>query len=347
MKRLGISLLLILLSFLSVFANEIEGYGITIGGAGGIDYIVTSLADSGPGTLRDACSESNRNIIFAVEGTITLNSRITIREHHLTIDGSTSPGGCINLIGPSSYGLMAVRTSHDIIIRGIRFDGSLHDCLQIWGEGVPGNVYNIAIDGCSFRSGGDGGLDITDGVRNITVQWCFIGWTLKNSLITGEPATTENITLHHNLYYGTERNPQISNVWNFDFVNNVVYDWDTYGSRVRRNSYGNIVNNYYERADANYRAIWLYDINLNDVYCQENAVNSSIPEQYSCRGTRDFAFPTPYPVTTTSAITALRDVLENVGCFPRDFYETEILLNLEATSVENNSSWGSIKGVYR
>src|SRR5262245_38816123 len=61
------------------------------GGRGGSVYIVTNLNDSGPGSFRDAVSQPNRYVVFAVGGVIRINSRIPVAPN-LTIAGQTAPG---------------------------------------------------------------------------------------------------------------------------------------------------------------------------------------------------------------------------------------------------------------
>src|SRR5262245_31995964 len=68
------------------------GFGANApGGRGGSVYIVTNLNDSGPGSFRDAVSQPNRYVVFAVGGVIRINSRIVVAPN-LTIAGQTAPG---------------------------------------------------------------------------------------------------------------------------------------------------------------------------------------------------------------------------------------------------------------
>jgi hypothetical protein len=50
------------------------------------------------GSFRDAVSQSNRIVVFAVGGVITISSRVVI-SHHVTIAGQTAPGGGITIYG--------------------------------------------------------------------------------------------------------------------------------------------------------------------------------------------------------------------------------------------------------
>src|SRR5262245_57679564 len=86
-----------------------EGQGASsVGGRGGAVLFVTSLADSGPGTLRAALGASGpRTVIFRVGGTITLQSPLVITNPYVTVAGQTAPGSGIQLRNDpvSPYGL--------------------------------------------------------------------------------------------------------------------------------------------------------------------------------------------------------------------------------------------------
>src|SRR5438552_8348941 len=72
-----------------------EGFGANaLGGRGGRVIEVTTLEDSGPGSLRAAMEASGpRIVVFRVSGTIALKDAIRVRTPYLTVAGQTSPGG--------------------------------------------------------------------------------------------------------------------------------------------------------------------------------------------------------------------------------------------------------------
>ena len=51
-----------------------EGFGVTVGGDKSSVVKVTSLADDGPGSLREALRQGGRRIVFAKSGTVKLKN---------------------------------------------------------------------------------------------------------------------------------------------------------------------------------------------------------------------------------------------------------------------------------
>jgi hypothetical protein len=72
--------------------NRDRGFATHVNcGEGKSYYYVTNLNNSGAGSLRDALSASNRNIIFEVGGTIMLSSNITVTASNISVQGETAP----------------------------------------------------------------------------------------------------------------------------------------------------------------------------------------------------------------------------------------------------------------
>ena len=100
-----------------VFPGAEGGGAFTPGGRGGKVVVVTSLADAGPGTLREACEIGGaRVVVFNVAGIIRLSTPIHLRAPYITIAGQTAPGDGICVTG-SSF----LIDTHDVVLRHIRF----------------------------------------------------------------------------------------------------------------------------------------------------------------------------------------------------------------------------------
>jgi len=330
----------------AVFPDRpVEGYGAaTIGGEGGECYVVTSLADDGPGTLRDAVegTASNRLVTFAVGGTIELDATLRISGHHVTIDASEAPDPGITITAGHSGvtgALLDIKEAHDIIVRNIRVtdapDPNAGDNLRIWD-----GAYNIVIDHCSFRRAGDGNVDICINAHDVTIQWSILADCIKNSLIrTG----LTNISLHHNLFVnGSERNPQFDDAQNVDMVNNVIYGWaSNYGTRTRNGTTGNIVANKYivgPGSDGSDAVVIAGD--SGPIYMEGNDLPPSCPTS----GTSGTRFPAA-PVTEMDPGDALRAILNEAGAHPRDADDSDYVADVAQTPVEP-STWGGIKARY-
>ena len=87
--------------------------------------MVNSLADSGPGTLREACETGGaRIVVFNVSGVIRLKTPINVRAPYITIAGQTAPGDGVCVTGASF-----LLDTHDIIIRHMRFRRGAAGCV--------------------------------------------------------------------------------------------------------------------------------------------------------------------------------------------------------------------------
>ena len=285
---------------------------------------MTSLADSGVGTLRDALSGDNRYITFAIAGTINLLSDISVRNRaNLTIDGSTAPGQGITVQGRG----IDIHTSNDIIVRHMRIRGAGND-----GISVRFNSRNIVIDHCSVTDSVDGAIDITEGAHDITVQWTILGharpnWydlTTRGMLLNNEaqPAPT-NISLHHNFWINNyQRSPEVSTAALIDIRNNVFWDWGARATRFNQGGHGNVVNNVYVKPEAT---------NRNDALVLESGpvhVSGNLgPEGQNVNALSTAAAPLSVaPVTTDPAEGLDALIRASVGAFPRDSIDSAILL---------------------
>ncbi len=312
----------------SIAPRPLEGFGATTpGGRGGAAFTVTSLADAGPGSLREAVSGSHRSISFAVAGVIDLRSTLRVQGHHLTIDGGSAPppGVTLTTTFPGFRGPLLELDGddfevHDVIVSHLRIQDN-PDARRGDNVRLEDGVYNVVIDHCSLRRGGDGNFDLNDGVHDVTIQWSILAATRKNQLIRSGVC---NVSLHHNLYaHGSERNPQLQeSSLGIDMVNNVIFDWGgNYGTRVRDGSSANLVKNYYlpgPRSDVEDAVIimetagWVF------------SAGNVIPRHSDATGTTEKRLPAP-AVTEMPAEEALMAVLDEAGALPRDAEDEAII----------------------
>ena len=249
-------------------SSTFEGYGAVTEGAasspnGFSVYHVTKLDDDGSvGTLRDAVSESNRQIVFDLGGTITLDSTMKIEQDYLTIDGLSAPDPGITIthrVG-EYYGMLIAGTrrhTHDLVIQGLRFRGVYDiDPVHVVGraifttdgdcnsENCDGGITKLVIDRITLAYASDK-FSLWGKVSDVTTSNSFFYGSNKAFLISfyGESydLIKEKITLHHNLFASNEeRNPQlVAWVTDLDIRNNIIYDWLAYGLRIKSVNVGN------------------------------------------------------------------------------------------------------------
>jgi len=237
-----------------------EGFGADArGGRGGRVIEVTSLNDSGDGSLRAAMEAPGPRIcVFRVSGTITLKSAIRVSEPYLTVAGQTSPGG-VQIKGTGQqdgdWGVWCVNGAHDIVIRHLRVrmgSNMQHDAgnnILFYGTAEPG-VHDIIVDHCSVAYGSDTQLDWYGSyLDRATFQWNIIAEADMGNHI-GANRAPRNITLHHNLYANLgSRTPLMQHASGFDFRNNVIYNWSGNNASVfgqfalNTSVFGNVVSN--------------------------------------------------------------------------------------------------------
>ena len=244
------------------FPGAWGGGMFTTGGRGGKVLQVTNLTDSGPGSLRAAVETAGpRIVVFRVAGIIHLNSALNVNHPDLTIAGQSAPGDGICLADSS----LNINT-HNVILRHLRVRRGQPEGGQ-GSDNIGGKTEGqIIVDHCSASWGMDENLSLyfymkpmPDGreiklpTQNVTVQWCISSEALnaKNHAFGGTWGGRDS-TFHHNLFAcNTGRNPSIGMSGEFDYRNNVIFNW-----RHRTMDGGdetsliNVINNYYKPGPA-------------------------------------------------------------------------------------------------
>lgn len=196
---------------------------------------VTSLADSGAGTLRDCVVQTfPRVCVFEVSGRISLASDLLVTQPNLVVAGQTAP----------SPGIMITNGGFNIQSHDVRIE---HLALRS-GDGAAGTdpsvrrsvtlqglvAYNIKLKNLSMSWGVDSNVTTVGPVQDVIVQDSIIAEALwrsihplgarSNGVLVGEKA--RNITFVGNLIASNvDRNIR----WKYDtrgeMINNVVYGW--------------------------------------------------------------------------------------------------------------------------
>lgn len=225
-----------------------EGFGANAtGGRGGSVYVVTNLNDSGPGSFRDAVSQPNRYVVFAVGGVIRISSRIAVK-NNLTIAGQTAPGEGITIYGNglSFSGASNTITRYLRVRMGVGGDSG-KDAIGV------ASGHDMIFDHVTVSWGRDetfsiSGDDPANPPSNITLQDCMIAMGLQTHSAGGLIQTDGGVSIIRCLYIDNHtRNPKVKGV--NEFINCVVYNWGGGGGYILGDSagqsYANIVNNYF------------------------------------------------------------------------------------------------------
>lgn len=200
-----------------------EGFGqFATGGNGGETIHVTTLNDSGPGSFRDAVSQSHRIVVFDVGGIVRLKSNVAVASD-LTIQGQTAPGEGITLYGRS----VSFSGQHNVIVRYLRFREGIAGDKGKCSVNLSGGS-DMIFDHCSIEWGRWDCLGLTRGSHDITFQYSIIGEGVDPQRFGSLSDSVTNITYSHNLWINNQsRNPKAKG--RIQYVNNVVYNWGICG----------------------------------------------------------------------------------------------------------------------
>jgi hypothetical protein len=239
------------------------------GGRGKSLYHVTTLADSGAGSFRDAVSASGRIIVFDVGGYITLASAVSAKSD-LTIAGQTAPGDGIGVMGRE----VSFDGASNDIVREFRFrQGDLDPDSSKSGINLL-DAGNMIFDHVSIEFAQWNNIDAV-GASNITVMNSIdadpIGQQFNAHTETGPYTWCRNVFANaHN------RNPLAKA--NTQYINNVIYDFQA--GYTAGNTSGHfthdLVNNYFVTGPATTSASdAIYQVNTQQMYFTGNLLDSN------------------------------------------------------------------------
>ena len=317
-----------------------EGFGANAtGGRGGSVYIVTNLADSGPGSFRDAVSQPNRYVVFAVGGIINIDARVVVSPN-ITIAGQTAPGDGITIYGNG----ISFSNANNTITRYIRIrmgvgGDSGADAIAI----ATGN--NMIFDHVSVSWGRDGTFDINGDVSNVTIQDCIIAQGLDTHSTGGLMQSTGGVSIIRTLWIDNHtRNPKVKGI--NQFINNVIYNWRGDGYILGDSagiSEANVIGNYFidgpsttggafTRGNTNFR---IFASNNFRDRNRNGALDGALIPQNEYTTVTWMTSPFPYPaVTTTPPQQAYSDVVAKAGSsLRRDRIDTRLIAELTSFGI--------------
>ena len=338
-----------------------EGFAALVaGGRKGQVVHVTTLAESGTGSLRDAVSGSNRIVVFDVSGVIKLTSVLVVAGDNITLAGQSAPGDGVTIYGKET----SFSNRSNIIVRYLRFRQGLIDTSGSAQKTV--NItdgQNMIFDHVSIQWGRWDNFGITGTSSTVTLQNSIVGEGVPpqnfGSIIDGE----QDITIAHNLWIdNNERNPKFKA--NGECINNVVYDWGTGGGIIGGHSgaawYEDYIGNYLIAGPAAVAKFFTFYTDTDHAYQTGNMVDVNKDGQLNGRAvvTADFEGTTPptfetaahskppVPVTVLSAEDAYARVMAQSGtCQHRDAVELRLIgqlasLGTKGAIIANESEVG-------
>jgi pectate lyase len=311
-----------------------SGFGSqATGGRGGSVYHVTSLADSGAGTFREAVSAPNRTVVFDVSGVIRITAKIKAAAN-LTIAGQTAPGDGVVVYGNG------ISFAENTIVRYMRFRGSINMERGACTVNID-SLKNVILDHVSIEWGRWDNLHIKNS-SNVTLQYCLIGEPIDPQRFGALFEHPANVTIHHCLWIDCQsRNPKAKA--GIEYINNVVYNWGVsglVGGHSEADHFQDVINNYFI-AGPNTTGNFINMFTATDhVYHSGNFVDDNKDGTLNGRAVIDTDFVhekatliskkqnlPAHAVTTESAAAAFKNVLAQAGASRRRDAVDQRLIN--------------------
>lgn len=332
------------------------GHGAaSLGGRGGQVIAVTTLADSGAGSLR-ACVEAKgpRTCVFRVSGVIRFTGQPpVIRQPYLTIAGQTAPGGGITLAhggGPEGRTPLLIKNTSDVVVRHIRVRNDLIGGDEGAEDSVTiENSKYVVVDHVSGSWARD---EIINGYGDndfVTISNSIFAYGIprhdKCALLASDPTKPQKFSFIGNLCaHNGDRNPDI----NFlpascvEVVNNVFYNassefaevWESHGG-----SPVSIVGNTF-KAGPNTSSIAVGIIRqvigssgMASIYMSDNQFFGNFEHiTTSALIAQRNTPPCPLTLTAATATAAYTSVLDGAGAWPRDAIDQQVVLDVRQGS---------------
>jgi hypothetical protein len=306
--------------------------------------LVTSTADAGPGSLREALRAGHRDVRLApgVGGDVVLTRDIAVRGPFVTVDGRGAGDGPGLTLRGFGIRVRGNQGAHDVTLRNLRIRDADDDGIQI-----AAGAYNVLVEHVSISGSRDGNLDVTqEGTRDVVVR----------SSIVASPAGAGKNMLFGNLATGIrfvgnlvidapQRNPEVSfdqtpaerrdSGTTIDMRHNVFWGWGRgRGPRIEEGSTANVVDNYFGGTDLEdalivctgpdtVRTCSRDPRNGARAYTRGNVVQGGAVD-VNVRGTETEPFPAP-PVTGNGACREAERTLRDAGAQPRDAFDRALV----------------------
>lgn len=246
------------------------GFGaLATGGRGGKIYHVTTLADSGTGSFRDAVSVSGRIIVFDVGGYIALKTAVSVKSN-ITIAGQTAPGGGIGFQG----GEISFANSANIICRHVRIRpgsdtaSTGDDCLSLY------QASNVILDHVSLEFGPWNNIDAV-GCADITVQNSIDANPTGQQFGAHTESVGKNYAWFYNIFANSHNRNPLAKI-NTVFICNLEYNNSAgYTTHTATPFKHDIVNNYFIYGPASGGNFPWYQIDNNQSMYYAGNLNDS------------------------------------------------------------------------